>query len=81
MKKADLITFKKVDHHGGPLMRWSKSRKVVITPDLKAALLAAMVQGVARMVQRTVPVPRQRVRVVLVLATRWVPRTSNLVRW
>ena len=61
-------------------MRWSKSRKVVITPDLKA-LLAAMVQGVARMVQRTVPVPRQRVRVVLVLATRWVPRTSSLVRW
>ena len=57
----------------------SKSRKVLITPDLKAALLAAMVQGVARMVQRTVP--RQRVRVVLVLATRWVPRTSSLVRW
>ena len=78
MSKESLIIFKKVDHHGGPLMR-SKSRKVEITPDLKAALLAAMVQGVARMVQRTVP--RQRVRAVLVLATRWVPRTSSLVRW
>ena len=78
MNKAYVITFKKFCSNKLTTTR-SKSRKVLITPDLKAALLAAMVQGVARMVQRTVP--RQRVRVVLVLATRWVPRTSSLVRW